>query len=64
MTFTRRLAIGVSLAATPMAQEGQIEVINRLIAQRVDAIAISANDPDAVVPAPQKAMQRGITLIS
>ncbi|WP_372836382.1 rhamnose ABC transporter substrate-binding protein [Puniceibacterium confluentis] len=115
MTFTRRLAIGVSLAAslmgtTAMAQdpvrialvakslgngffeaaargaeeaaaelgnteiiytgptdttaEGQIEVINSLIAQRVDAIAISANDPDALVPALQKAMQRGITVIS
>ncbi|SNR56672.1 rhamnose ABC transporter substrate-binding protein [Puniceibacterium sediminis] len=115
MTITRRLAIGVSLAATllgttAMAQEpvriailakslgngffeaaargaeeaakelgnteiiytgptdttaeGQIEVINSLIAQRVDAIAISANDPDAVVPALQKAMERGITVIS
>jgi len=48
---------------TPTA-EGQIEVINALIAQRVDAIAISANDPDAVVPALQRAMQRGIKVIS
>ena len=36
---------------TSTTAEGQIEVINSLIAQRVDAIAISANDPDAVVPA-------------
>ena len=49
---------------TSTTAEGQIEVINSLIAQRVDAIAISANDPDAVVPALQKAMQRGITVIS
>jgi rhamnose transport system substrate-binding protein len=48
---------------TPTA-EGQIEVINSLIAQRVDAIAVSANDPDALVPSLQKAMQRGIKVIS
>ena len=39
-------------------------MINSLIAQGVDAIAISANDPDAVVPALQRAMDRGITVIS
>ena len=49
---------------TDTTAEGQIEVINSLIAQRVDAIAISANDPDAVVPALEKAMQRGIVVIS
>ncbi len=49
---------------TDTTAEGQIEVINSLIAQGVDAIAISANDPDAVVPALQRAMQRGITVIS
>lgn len=49
---------------TDTTAEGQIEVINSLIAQNVDAIAISANDPDALVPALKKAMQRGITVIS
>lgn len=49
---------------TSTTAEGQIEVINSLIAQGVDAIAISANDPDAVVPALKKAMSRGITVIS
>ena len=49
---------------TDTTAEGQIEVINSLIAQGVDAIAISANDPDALVPALQKAMDRGITVIS
>jgi len=48
---------------TPTA-EGQIETLNALIAQRVDAIAISANDPDAVVPTLQRAMQRGIKVVS
>ena len=49
---------------TKTTAEGQIEVVNALIAQGVDAIAISANDPDALVPALKKAMQRGITVIS
>jgi rhamnose transport system substrate-binding protein len=49
---------------TETTAEGQIEVINALIAQGVDAIAISANDKDAVVPALQKAMERGIVVIS
>lgn len=49
---------------TDTTAEGQIEVINSLIAQGVDAIAISANDPDAVAPALARAMQRGITVIS
>lgn len=49
---------------TDTTAEGQIEVINSLIAQGVDAIAISANDPDALVPALKKAQQRGITVVS
>ncbi len=49
---------------TETTAEGQIEVLNALIAQGVDAIAISANDPDAVAPTLQKAMERGITVIS
>ena len=49
---------------TKATAEGQIEVINSLIAQKVNAIAISANDADALVPALKKAMERGITVIS
>jgi rhamnose transport system substrate-binding protein len=49
---------------TEPTAEGQIEVINALIAQKVDAIVISANDPDALVPALQKAKQRGIVVVS
>jgi rhamnose transport system substrate-binding protein len=48
---------------TPTA-EGQIETLNALIAQRVDVIAISANDPDALVPTLKRAMQRGIKVVS
>ncbi|HEY8577693.1 MAG TPA: rhamnose ABC transporter substrate-binding protein [Devosia sp.] len=49
---------------TAATAEAQIEVVNSLIAQQVDAIAISANDPDALVPALQRAMQRGIKVVS
>ncbi|WP_417272686.1 rhamnose ABC transporter substrate-binding protein [Celeribacter halophilus] len=49
---------------TDTTAEGQIEVINSLIAQKVDAIAVSSNDTDALVPTLKKAMQRGITVIS
>ncbi len=48
---------------TPTA-EGQIEVLSALIAQRVDAIAVSANDPDALVPTLKKALDRGIKVVS
>jgi len=49
---------------TQTTAEAQIQVIDALVAQRVDAIAISANDPDALVPVCQRAMQRGIKVIS
>jgi len=49
---------------TDTTAEGQIEVLNSLIAQGVDAIAVSANDTDALVPTLKKAMARGITVIS
>ncbi|GGY67686.1 sugar ABC transporter substrate-binding protein [Pseudoduganella albidiflava] len=48
---------------TPSA-EGQIEIVNSLISQKVDAIVISANDPNALVPIAKKAMQRGIKVVS
>ncbi|MDC7233191.1 MAG: rhamnose ABC transporter substrate-binding protein [Spirochaetales bacterium] len=44
--------------------EGQIEIIETLIAQRVDGIAISANDKDALIPVTKKAMAAGIKVIS
>ncbi|HCR97861.1 MULTISPECIES: rhamnose ABC transporter substrate-binding protein [Halomonas] len=49
---------------TTTTAEGQIEVISSLIAQRVDAIAVSANDQDALVPILSRAQQRGIKVIS
>lgn len=44
--------------------EGQIEIIDTLIAKGVDAIAISSNDFDALVPITQRAMREGIEVIS
>ena len=44
--------------------EGQIEIIETLIAQQVDGIAISANDKDALIPVTKKAMKAGIKVIS
>lgn len=49
---------------TTTTAEAQIEVLNGLIAQGVDAIAVSANDPDALVPVLKKALQRGIKVVS
>lgn len=44
--------------------EGQIEIIDSLIAQKVNAIAISANDADALVPVLKKAIKAGIKVVS
>src|SRR5258708_22708434 len=49
---------------TSPTAEGQIEVVSALIAQHVDAIAISANDPDALVPILRRAANRGVKVIS
>jgi rhamnose transport system substrate-binding protein len=44
--------------------EAQIQMIEELISQKVDAIAVSANDPDALQPALKKAMDAGIKVVS
>ena len=49
---------------TAPTAEAQIEVINSLISQKVDAMVISANDKDALVPIAKRAMQRGIKVLS
>ncbi|MBQ7160091.1 MAG: substrate-binding domain-containing protein [Clostridia bacterium] len=48
-------------AATP---EKQIEIINPLVAQGIDGIAIAANDADALQPALTEAREAGIKVIS
>jgi len=44
--------------------EGQIQIIEQLIAQRVASIGIAANDFDALQPALQRAMNAGIRVYS
>lgn len=44
--------------------EAQIAMIEELIIQKVDAIAIAGNDPDALQPALEKAMKAGIKVLS
>ncbi|ASS65448.1 MULTISPECIES: rhamnose ABC transporter substrate-binding protein [unclassified Paenibacillus] len=44
--------------------EAQIAMIDELISQKVSSIAIAANDPDALQPALEKAMNAGIKVVS
>lgn len=44
--------------------EGQIQMIEELVSQKVDSIAIAANDEDALQPALKKAMDQGIKVLS
>lgn len=44
--------------------EAQIAMIEQLITQRVDSIAIAGNDKNALQPALQRAMNRGIKVLS
>ena len=44
--------------------EAQITMINELVAQKVDAIAIAGNDADALQPALKQAMDAGIKVLS
>lgn len=44
--------------------EAQIQMIEELIAQKVDCIAITGNEPNALQPALQKAMNEGIKVLS
>lgn len=48
---------------TPTA-EGQIEIIRSLIAQKVNGVIISANDPDSLVTITRRALKRGIPVMS
>ena len=44
--------------------EAQIQMIEELISQKVDVIAIAGNDPDALQPVLEKAMGKGIKVLS
>ena len=44
--------------------EHQIEIVEQLIREGVDAIAIAANDPKALIPVLQKAEKQGIKVVT
>ena len=44
--------------------DGQIQVIDSLIARGIDALVVSPNDPDAIVPELQKAQQAGVKVVT
>lgn len=54
----------VTKAPESATAEAQITMINELVAQRVDVIAIAANDLDALQPAVEAANAEGIQVIS
>jgi rhamnose transport system substrate-binding protein len=54
----------IYIGPTKATAEEQIAVIESLIAEKVDAMAISADDTNALVPVCKKAMSRGIKVIS
>lgn len=59
--------LGVELiytGPTENSAEGQVALIDSLIAQRVDAIMLSANDATALTPSLQKAARRGIAVVT
>ncbi len=51
-------------APSEATAEAQITMINELVAQKVDAIAIAGNDADALQPALKQAMDAGIKVLS
>jgi rhamnose transport system substrate-binding protein len=59
--------LGIELIYTGPTEntaEGQVALINSLIAQRVDAIMLTANDATALTPSLQRAKKRGIKIIT
>ena len=59
--------LGIELIYTGPTEntaEGQVNLINSLIAQRVDAIMLTANDATALTQSLNRAKQRGITVMT
>jgi rhamnose transport system substrate-binding protein len=55
---------GKRVGPSDASASSQVSYINTLTSQRVNAIAISANDPNAVVPSLKKAMSQGIKVVT
>jgi rhamnose transport system substrate-binding protein len=55
---------GKRVGPSDASASSQVSYINTLTSQKVDAIAISANDPNAVVPSLKRAMTQGIKVVT
>jgi rhamnose transport system substrate-binding protein len=55
---------GKRVGPSDASASSQVSYINTLTAQGVNAIAISANDPNAVVPSLKRAMSKGIKVVT
>jgi rhamnose transport system substrate-binding protein len=55
---------GKEVGPSDASASSQVSYINTLIQQRQDAIVISANDPNAVVPSLKQAMTQGIKVVT
>jgi rhamnose transport system substrate-binding protein len=55
---------GKRVGPSDASASSQVSYINTLTSQKVNAIAISANDPNAVVPSLRKAMSQGIKVVT
>lgn len=61
----RELGIRVDYLAPDKAEVGkQIAIVEQLIAEKADAIVISPNDSEAIVPVIQKAMDAGVKVFT
>jgi rhamnose transport system substrate-binding protein len=55
---------GKRVGPSDASASSQVSYINTLTSQKVNAIAISANDPNAVVPSLKRAMSQGIKVVT
>ncbi len=54
----------IQQAPSQATADAQIEFINNLVSQKVDVIAIAANDANAVAPALRRAKQQGVQVVA
>jgi rhamnose transport system substrate-binding protein len=55
---------GKRVGPSEASASSQVSYINTLTTQKVDAICISSNDPNAIAPSLKKAMQQGIKVVT